>query len=199
MQEEEIKEVKNVYNENISRLNPDFKKLFSETELSPTLGIGDEWKQDIGNNHKLWCVKGFEYRNCSSGKIVCYVLETKDEHKSKASFPCWNLDRFLKEGPKKKDTSIKYALAIKEANRLIFESDKVVFPNTASVNMARAFLDLKLRYIEATEHLSFLRKVNSMYIERPHKDKTVEEAFKLVDDFLSEDWDFQIDMHNEGN
>lgn len=198
MQEEEItkQNIKEVYEENVLRLNPIFKNLFPE--LMPLLDVGDEWKEDFGNMHRIWSVIGFEYRKCSAGKVVCYVLETKDKHKSKASFPCWNLDKFLKEGPKKEDTSIKYPLAIKEAKRLVFESDKVVFPNTASVNMARAFLDLRFRYIEAVEHLSFLHKVNSMYVDRPHKDQHVEEAFNLVDDFLNEDWDFQIEMENEG-
>jgi hypothetical protein len=92
---------------------------------------------------------------------------------------------------------IDYGLAIKEAKRLIFEYDKVVFPSETSVNMARAFLDLRLRYMEAIEHLSFAQKVNNIYIARPHKDQYVEEAFAQIDTFMGDDWDFQIEMENE--
>lgn len=83
---------------------------------------------------------------------------------------------------------INYDNAIKEAKRKIYESDIVVFPNKTDVNLARAFIDLRSRYNQAVEMISFLHKAN----QRPNEYKEVEEIFSQIDAFLGEDFNLKV-------
>lgn len=88
-------EIQQVYSENVLRLNPLMEKCFPE--LMPLLKVGDTWIENFGKGRKM-IVNGFDYRKCSDGKVVCYKLQTTDEHKSIYTYPCWALDKWLKAG-----------------------------------------------------------------------------------------------------
>jgi hypothetical protein len=86
----DMQEIEYFYKENVLRLNPIMEKCFPE--LMPKLKIDDIWTSKIGNVMK---VKGFSYRKCYTGNVVCYVLESSDKHKTIYEYPCWALDKGL--------------------------------------------------------------------------------------------------------
>lgn len=179
-------EIQQVYKENILRLNPLMEKCFPE--LMPLLKVGDTWVENFGRGRKM-IVKGFDYRKCPPNKIICYVLQTLDGHKSIYTYPCWALDKWLK-ADKSPESPLDFEKADTTANRYITEEPIVIFPDKNCTNLAKCFVELKRRYNKAVDLLLLQSKI----IEPAKSNEP--EVSKLENDivkFIGEDFDLRVD------
>jgi hypothetical protein len=165
------------------QLNTVMAKCFPE--LMPKLKIGDKWTTAVGIETK---VIGFNYRNCKSGKVVCYVLQSTDEHKSLMDYPCWALDKWLNDGPLPPEPT-DYVKADQTAKKGIEKRDSQLFQDLYVSNLCRCYLELKQRYNKAVDLLSLQSKI----IPQAESDEL--ELKKLENDvtlFLGEDFNLHV-------
>lgn len=173
-------QVKETYKSNVMQLNTVMAKCFPE--LMPLLKIGDSWTTAVGMKTK---VIGFRYRNCKSGKVVCYVLQSTDAHKTVMDYPCWALDKSLKDGPQPLPP-LDYGHADQTAKKCIEGKDRIIIQG---LNISRCYLELKKRYNKAVDLLSLQSKIIPQAESDEIEIKKLENEVGL---FLGEDFNLHV-------